>query len=156
MANVLIYSKIQMHHQLFNENEPDISIKRNGSQFRLQTEEFYTLRTTICNDTDTSITGMLRHLPYPLAWPVPPSSIVNSLTTNFAKNQMTIDRRILINGILQTSIGDDSMRPGESRQLDLSFVVLEKGEYEWGSVLDIFNKEGLKIVGREPIYISAS
>ena len=99
---------------------------------------------------------MLRHLPYPLAWPVPPSSIVNSLTTNFAKNQMTIDRRILINGILQTSIGDDSMRPGESRQLDLSFVVLEKGEYEWGSVLDIFNKEGLKIVGREPIYISAS
>lgn len=156
MANVLIFSKIQMHHQLFNENEPNIPIKRNGSQFYLQTEEFYTLRTTIRNDTDMSISGMLRHLPYPLAWPIPQSSFPNSVTSNFAKNQMSIDRRILINGILQTSIGDDSILPGGTRELDLSFVILEKGEYEWGSVLDIFNKEGLKIVGREPIYIFAS
>lgn len=156
MANIFIYDKIHIHHLLLNDDEPEVPLKRSGSQFKLQTDEFYTLRTIISNNSDTGITGILRHLPYPLASAILPSTIANSLTSNLAKNQMSIDRRILINGILQSTIGEDTIEPGESREIDLSFVILEKGEYEWASVLDIFNKEGLKVVGREPVFISAS
>lgn len=155
MANILVYTKIQIHHMLLSECEQQIPINRTGSHFCLDTEEFYTLRTTIINNSDSQITGMLRHLPFSMVSAIVPSTLTHGMPHNSIKNQMSIDRRILINGVPQKHIGPE-INPGESKVIDTSFVILEKGEYEWGSVLDVLNKGDLKIADREPIYLLAS
>ncbi|KAG7663787.1 TRS120 [[Candida] subhashii] len=83
----------------------------------LSIDEFYILKTTIVNDSGDIIVGaMLRQLP-------------------IAMNFKSIDRKILINGVLQYKI--PSINPGESIELQLSFVIIEKGEFEWSSILDM-------------------
>ncbi|ODV66957.1 Trs120-domain-containing protein [Hyphopichia burtonii NRRL Y-1933] len=149
MANVLVYSKVQIHHTLIRN---EIPIKKSGLQFLLDIEEFYTLKTKITNNSEDEINAILRHIPFPLATSIATSSSSN---THVVKSQVSIDRKILVNGLLQNHLGE-SIKPQESIEIDLPFVILEKGQYEWGSVLDVLNKDNIKVVGREPIYIAAS
>ncbi|KAK6455372.1 TRS120 targeting complex component [Scheffersomyces xylosifermentans] len=151
MANVLIYNKIRLLTTIIKGDEAQTPAIREGTQFLLETDEFYTIRTTIINYTETTINGILRHLPFP-------TNIISTISTNnpnFIKTQMSIDRKILINGVLQSPVSKAGIEPGQKLDVDLGFVILEKGEYEWGTVLDTLNKENLQIVGREPIFITA-
>lgn len=149
MASVLVYDQVQISHSLFSGGK---LVERNGLQYKLQIEEFYTLKTTIVNEGNTKLDGILRHVPFPLATSIIPSSHSN---THIVKSQISTDRRILINGMLQHHIGDKPLEPEDSVDIDLSFVILEKGQYEWGTVLDVLTDENSKIISREPIYISA-
>ncbi|KAG2734909.1 hypothetical protein G9P44_001123 [Scheffersomyces stipitis] len=151
MSNVLVYSKIRLLTTILDDGQQQ-PVAKEGTQYLLKIDEFYTLRTTIINNTESTINGILRHLPFPMS--ILSNTVVHS--ANLIKAQMSIDRKILINGVLQSPVCKKGIEPGDKIDLDLGFVILEKGEYEWGTVLDTLNKDNLQIVGREPLYISAS
>lgn len=151
MANVLIYPEIGIDHKLVNDANPSEVVKRTGTFFNLEIEKFYSLVTTVTNHSDQAITGILRHLPFPMA-----TNFTNQLVNPVHyKSPASIDRKILINGVLQNHIGDRQIQPKESFDITLSFMVLEKGEYEWASVFQVLNSPKLTAAGREPIFLSA-
>lgn len=152
MANVLIYPEIGVHHELVNDEQPSDVVKRTGTFFNLEIQKFYSLVTTITNHSDREITGILRHLPFPLA-----TSLTNQLVNpvNY-KSAVSIDRKILINGVLQNHIGNKKIQPKETFDVSLSFMILEKGEYEWASVFQVLNRPDLTTAGREPIFLLAA
>lgn len=143
MASILVYNQIRLVNTIFLDEDPHVPIKKVGTQYILETEHFYTMRTTIVNSSDKPIRGILRHLPF--------SVQVGTFHPSFVRG--TIDRKILINGVLQNHTGTD-VGPGDSMVMDLSFLILERGEYEWGSILDVLDVD-LQIVGREPVMIAA-
>lgn len=149
MASVLIYDQVQILQSLYSQGK---LVERQGLQYQLEIEEFYTLKTKLVNESNTKLDGILRHIPFPLATSIIPS---NNSNTHIVKSQISTDRRILVNGMLQRHIANEPLEPGHSVEIDLSFVILEKGEYEWGTVLDLLDDKDSKIIGREPIYISA-
>lgn len=140
MTNSLLHDSILMQHLIYAEGEKEPLQKENNS-YVLQRETFYTLNTKISNYTSKNISGTLRHIPFPL----------HAVT----KQDLSIEQKILYNGVLQKHIGKDSISPGESIETKLGFMVLEKGQYEWGCVLDVFSELGKRVVGREPVYITA-
>lgn len=145
MVNYVIYPKIKILHEIWNEH--DEMIKRTGSQFLLNTGEFYNFKTIITNYDTKPLDGVIRHLPFPI--------INNSINHNLLKEQ-SMDKKIIINGVLQSKL-PQTINPGKSLSMDLSFVILENGEFEWGSLLDIIEDENsYKITAREPVYIVAS
>lgn len=149
MATSLLYPRIRVVLDILND---DLSpVQRDGYLLSLKTECFYIMRTTITNYSDSEISGILRHLPYPLI----NGSIQSSV--QFTRDQMNIDKRILYNGLLQSKL-PKTIAPDQSLNVDLSFVILERGEYEWGALVDTTseNNEAFKITSREPVYISAS
>lgn len=136
MAACMVYPKVHVAHQIKGPGGP---VHTTDLQVRLETEQFYTLHTTITNNSDEVISGMLRHIPFAL----------NADIT--ARDHVNIDKKMLINGVTQRQL-PKALGPKEVLVIELSFVVLEKGEYEWGSILDI----GSKIVARPPLHIVAS
>lgn len=143
MENILVHGPIKLHTTIISEENQLVS--NNGENYSIKIDQFYCIRTTIENHSDSTIKGILRHVPFPTNQ----GNIQSPLQTS-------IEKKILINGLMQTHVGKTGIPAGESLQLDLSFTILEKGEYEWGLVLDVLSKDGLQIVGREPIHISAS
>ncbi|EGV66633.1 Trs120-domain-containing protein [Yamadazyma tenuis ATCC 10573] len=150
MVNSLMYSRIKITHHILNEE--DLScVARSGVHLALQTEQFYIMRTVITNYSDQPISGILRHLPYPL---------INS-SQNYSqiphKDQLNIDKKILFNGLLQLKL-PEVVEPNQSLTVDLSFTILERGEYEWGSLLDAVSDsiEAFKVTSRESVYVVAS
>ena len=139
MSQVLISENINIVSEIVDDSSSE-GIGKNGNKFMLEMDKFYKILTTIINQTEESIQGVLRHLPI----------AINCEN----RNQVLIDKKILINGILQRDLGCVGILPGEQLKMELGFVVIEKGEYEWGVVLDIKGKR--QIVGRESIFISAS
>lgn len=139
MANSLVYDKIQILHTVVTANKEE-GVEKVDNEYRLKREKFYTLKTRILNHTKQSISGFLRHIPFPVNEP--------------GKHDISIEQRILFNGILQRHTGSNAIEPGEFLEMKLGFMVLEKGRYEWGCVFDEFS-QNKKTVGREPVYITA-
>jgi len=115
-----------------------VSIKENlekkGLHNIIQTDEFFTVLIKIQNNTKRSIKGILRNVP-------------------IASKYGSIDRRLLFNGVLQQAL-DNEILPGETLEFSIGAVILERGEYEWGAVLDEFNSEQVHI-SRSPLRIKA-
>ncbi|VEU22500.1 DEKNAAC103457 [Brettanomyces naardenensis] len=91
---------------------------------------FYTLRVKLVNRSDVGVFGMLRHIP-----------VCKSPGT-------PLEKKILFNGVLQSTIGRE-LKAGESRNFDLGIVFLEKGEYEWGALLDEMDESTGKLAIKE-------
>ncbi|CUM63493.1 uncharacterized protein PRCAT00001069001 [Priceomyces carsonii] len=144
MAQAMVYPQVEIFNTILNDADDAIA-KHEGCHFILESDEFYTWRTTISNHTKYPISGILRQIPYPVASPL--NSSVQSI-----KYQLSLDRRILIHGVLQSNI-ERVILPGDSVNFDLTFLVLEKGEYEWGSVLDVLTPSRSQICSRDPIFI---
>lgn len=149
----LIYPLVQINNTVFTEDGEDLCIaERTSSHFMLKIHQFYTLRTSIKNNSDNCVKGTLFHVPYPVI-SVLGSNLVSAHAQNHSlRGNLSIERRIFINGLQHISIGPKGIPPGESMDIDVSFVVIERGEYEWGSVMELNN---LKIVSKEPILIMA-
>lgn len=141
MSNVLIYDSILIQHSIFADTEKMEEIPMKTNEYHLEREKFYILRTRIVNHTNEALGGVLRHVPYP----------VNPVT----KQDMSIEQKILYNGVLQKNIDQDSIKQGESLEMSLGFMILEKGRYEWGCVFDVAKSKDKRVVGREPIFINA-
>lgn len=140
MANSVLYDSIKINHSITLVDTHLTKVLKLGNEFYLDREKPYTLKTTITNYTKSGITGVLRHMPFP----VPGNG----------KPDISIDQRILFNGVLQKHIGPKVIAPGDSLEAELGFMILEKGRYEWGCIFDDFNRKGRKAVGREPVYIT--
>jgi hypothetical protein len=98
------------------------------------TGEFFCICVTIENRTKRPLRGSIRNVPS---------------TTSYG----SIGRKILYNGILQQSL-DHSLQPGESWTSRLGAVVLERGDYEWGSIFDESDNE-MQHITRTPLWIKA-
>lgn len=142
MTDSLIYDDILISHKIFAEEENNVELKMHNDKFILEREKFYILKTRIVNHTDHSIVGVLRHLPFP-------SRVSN-------RQDLSIDQKILYNGVLQIHIGGDVLEAGGTYERELGFMILEKGQYEWGSIFDEFGEQQKRIIGREPVYIIVS
>lgn len=151
MVTELVKPKIQMSLSIRRENDDQkVIFEKEGLKYTLQTEEFYLIHTQVSNNTLKDIRGILRLIPIPLDY--------NVLypTGHPMKNALaSIDRKLLIHGVLQKSVG--VIKPGESMESDLSFTILEKGSYEWGVVFEEITSDGgrSQVVGSDPITISA-
>lgn len=132
---------------IINEVEVETAIALDGEDFKpgriqnLQVDQFYTMRTTITNHTDHEISGFVRQLPLPAT---------TSPAANLAK-LLSIEKKILINGVLQQKF--PTMAPLDSIHIDTSFVILEKGEYEWGTVVDLMTEQ---CISKNPSHITAT
>lgn len=142
MTNVLVYDSILIQHSIFLDDGLNKEIQEENNEYRLEREQFYVLKTKIINHTHDSLTGTLRHVPFP----------VNAAT----KQELSIELKILYNGELQKHIGKKSIPRGQSLELSLGFLILDKGRYEWGCVFDVAKERGKRVIGREPVYINAS
>lgn len=139
MVNALVYDNILIQHSIWSvEGEPEL-IDKKENEYNLEKEKFYTLKTKIVNHTKTELSGVLRHVPFP--------------TSESNRQDISIDQRIMFNGVLQKTVGSKQIAPSGHIEHELGFMVLEKGKYEWGCVFDDFNSTGKKTVGREPVYI---
>lgn len=147
MSGNLIYNPIRLFSTVVDDSGAQVLIE--GGRYILDLEEFYSIRTTIVNSSDSTIKGVLRNVPFPT------NQFSSGSPHTFGLLQTSLDKRMLINGLAQNHIGKHGLAAGETMHVDLSFTVLEKGEYEWGSVLEILNKDNMQIVVREPLYIYA-
>lgn len=140
MTNSLVVDRIQIQHSISVADGTSQEVEKSAEEYQLQRERFYNLNTKITNHTQQPLSGILRHVPFP----------VNART----KHDLLIDQKILYNGVLQKHIGKDAIAPGASLEITLGFMILEKGRYEWGSIFDIDNG-GSRVVGRSPVYMLA-
>lgn len=134
MARVLVVDGVELHHEVLLGGQV-----LDGTTVKVGLQQFYTLRTRITNKCKHPVHGVLRHSPFPAA--------------SSTRAPPTIDRRILVNGVLQQHM--EPLAPNESVQVDLAFTVLEKGMYEWGVVLDVLDSAD-QFVAREPLHLEAS
>lgn len=141
MTNSLVFDSIQIQHAIFLADGSKQEVTKEADSYHLEREQFYVLKTKITNNTLLTMSGVLRHVPFP----------VDANT----KQDLSIDQKILYNGVLQKHIGRGAIKLGESHEVVLPFMILEKGRYEWGCVFDI-DGTGDKILGREPVYIVAA
>lgn len=153
VANMLTVPDISLQHFVLRESECDIPLVSSAAHVSLAVEEFYTLKTIIVNNSLQEVVGILRHLPMPLTSVLSASSN-EGFAMSTMMNQISVGRRILLNGMFQHHIAE-SIKPGEFREIYISFTILERGEYEWGSILDVFNSNGLRVVTDDPLYINA-
>ncbi|OBA20036.1 Trs120-domain-containing protein [Metschnikowia bicuspidata var. bicuspidata NRRL YB-4993] len=142
MTNSLLYDDLLIFHEVFSEDKPDKAFGTENSRLHLERERFYILRTRVINHTTRSISGMLRHIPFPLNAPT--------------KHDLLIDQKILYNGFLQSHVSKNAIGPGETYEREIGFMIMEKGQYEWGCVFDVSGEQPKRIIGREPVYIIAS
>ncbi|EGW33723.1 TRS120 targeting complex component [Spathaspora passalidarum NRRL Y-27907] len=147
-SSILVYDNILINHSICDES--DTPLEKQGTQYCLQADEFYILKTTIVNNSESPITGIIRHLPIPRSI----TSSIHPTSVSF-KAQLSIDRKILFNGVLQNKISDVPLQPGAKLELELSFVIIERGEFEWATVLEVLAPESAHYVGHEPTYIMA-
>ncbi len=111
MANMIAVSSIDIKLELHDENGQKVIFDD------VKLSEFYTVRTYLINRGSHEIQGMLRQIPV------------------CKGSRLPLEKRILINGVLQQSIGMP-LKANSSRTFDLGICFLEKGEYEWGAVFD--------------------
>lgn len=145
MSNVLLHDRVELQHEIFT---GDQALERNGLHFELKADEFYTLKTTVVNNLDHSIYGTVRHLPFSAG---SASARVSGTFGWLSKSIAVSDRKILVNGVLQNHIVHPGVGPNLTHEVHTTFVVLEKGEYEWGSLLDIFG--GAKVLSRDTVIL---
>lgn len=110
MADALVLQYVKVSTAITDEHGEQVV--PDGDYYRLAVNTNYTLCTSVSNTGTAAIHGILRHLPH----------------------DKSIDRRILVNGVLQRPL--PQTKPGESTTVQLDFVVLERGEYPWVLVVD--------------------
>ncbi|KAG5420854.1 TRS120 [Candida metapsilosis] len=137
MANNLVVSQLEVETEIASEGGEF----KPGQLYDLQVDQFYTLRTRITNHTDHEVSGFVRQLPLPAS---------TSPSTNLSKS-LSIDKKILINGVLQRKL--PTIKPSDTSYIDTSFVIIEKGEYEWGTVVDLLTEH---CVDTKPLHITAN
>ncbi|KAI5957256.1 TRS120 [Candida jiufengensis] len=116
MANLLMLNPIELTTKIVETNS------------ELIIDEFYTIETTITNHSKKEIKGFIRQLPIQFT----SSNSLNTNNININK-QISIDRKILFNGVLQQKF---KVLPNSTYIQKLNFVIIDKGEYEWGTILD--------------------
>lgn len=141
MTNVLVYDKVLVQQWILADDGSNEEIAKENHEYRLQREKFYILKTKITNHSSEGLTGVLRHIPFP----------INATT----KQDLSIEQKILFNGLLQRHVGEDFIEQGLSFEVSLGFMVLEKGRYEWGCVFDVAGDKRIKTICREPVFINA-
>ncbi|RCK65950.1 hypothetical protein Cantr_01700 [Candida viswanathii] len=139
MANMFVYEKVHVSNTIVKDSGKPV--ERVGNTYNLSLDEFYILRTSIVNDSEETISGIIRHLPLPLH-AAPPGTALRPL--------VTIDKKMLINGTLQNKFQE--IKPGNRLDLEVSFVIIERGEFEWGTVVDLLTEQ---IITRQQVYITA-
>lgn len=140
LISALVQDSVLIQHEIIDDQSSSKVVKLADDHFELLCQNFYTLQTRITNNTNLPMCGMLRYIPIP----------VHAKT----KQDLSIEKRILYNGVLQRHLGAKAIEPGDSVSIKLGFLVLEKGVYEWGCIFD----RGLKTrgsVSRDPLYIRA-
>ncbi|CDK29725.1 unnamed protein product [Kuraishia capsulata CBS 1993] len=111
MVSILEVEKIEIKLRLLNGSGDEVSLEK------IALNEFYTVEATVVNRSSVPVKGMFRHVP------------------TLHSQHPSVEKRILFNGVLQRSIGD-AISPGSSKSFELGFVVLVRGEYEWGAIFD--------------------
>lgn len=139
MAHMFVYEKVHISNVILKDNGKPVD--RVGNSYNLSLDEFYVLKSSIVNDSKDTILGIMRHLPLPLHGASPGTTL---------RPLVSIDKKMLINGTLQNKFHE--IKPGEKLELEVSFVIIERGEFEWGTVLDLLTEQ---VLSREQVYISA-
>lgn len=141
MANRLIRESILITQHITTDCGDSVGFENEHNALHLQTEQMYVLRTVLVNNGPSAMSGTIRHMPFP----------VHALT----KQDFAIDLKILYNGSLQVHVGQDKLGPHGRFETSISFVILEKGFYEWGCMFDVNSDHHDTVVKEEPICISA-
>lgn len=126
MINCMVYPPIEITYELINEESGQVV---DGREVLLELDTFYTVATTIANIDDVEIKGWLTHVPALL-------------------NRDNVDKKMMVNGVLRSPVEVGARGTGEWRT---SFVVLERGEFEWGSILEVASGSEL-VVSQTPLY----
>ncbi|CAK9437614.1 uncharacterized protein LODBEIA_P19920 [Lodderomyces beijingensis] len=114
MARIVVRNDVTVETHLLSNNE---EVVEPGN---LKVDEYYILRTTIRNDSSEEIRGRLRQLPL--------------ADTDNPDRQVSTDRKILIEGSLHKM---SPLVPQQSSVvMDVSFTIIERGEYEWRTIFD--------------------
>ncbi|KAM9930826.1 hypothetical protein OXX59_000240 [Metschnikowia pulcherrima] len=142
MASSLVYDEISIHHSIFSDSAKISEATVENGKVNLKRETFYTLRTRVISHRNHPIRGMLRHVPLPL--------------NATSKQDLATDQRILYNGALQIQLGEHAASASRAYESELGFMILDRGQYEWGCILDVSKEQDELIVGCQPIYISVS
>lgn len=140
LISALVQDSVLIQHEIVADDSSARLVKLADGHIDLLCQKFYTIQTRITNNTNTPISGMIRYIPIPVHAKI--------------KQDLSIDKRILYNGVLQRHVGAKPIEPGSSITMKMGFLVLEKGVYEWGCVFD----QGVKArgtVNRDPLYIRA-
>lgn len=140
LISALVQESVLMLHKIYVDNSKEELEKSSDDFYDISCCTFYTFQTQITNNASKAVSGTMRYIPFP----------VHAVS----KQDLSIEKRILFNGLLQRDTGANPLEPGTSITMSLGFIVLEKGLYEWGSVFDQGNKDS-GVVDREPLYIRA-
>ncbi len=98
-----------------------VQVRRLGAAtFVVPTQTFLSITTTLRNRSSSPIHPLLRLQP--------------SLANQPPGIALDLARRLLVNGVLQRAV--DVIPPGGEARLDTGFVVLSRGRYEWGAVVE--------------------
>lgn len=141
LVAALVPDSVVVQHEILCDDTAGPVAKTRDNYFELACGTFYTMKTHITNRSAAPIRAMLSYIPIP----------VHAAT----KQDLTIESKIFYNGVLQRPIAPDAVPPGESVTVKLGFMVLERGLYEWGSVLSQGARAAASI-DREPLYIRAT
>ncbi|CCH43722.1 Transport protein particle [Wickerhamomyces ciferrii] len=131
MLTTLKTDKLNIKIDVKTESQ-DHPVQTKGLYKLIPIDEFFTINIKIHNNTSRSIKGVLRNIP---------------MASNFG----SIDRRLLFNGVLQQPLLN-SIKPDETLEFKIGAIILEKGEYEWGVLIDELDSERSHIA-RDPLKI---
>ena len=101
--------------------------------FAVPTQTFLQITTTLRNRSTSPIHPLLRLQP--------------SLANQPPSIALDLSKRLLINGVLQRAVA--LIQPGEEVKVETGFVVLSRGRYEWGVLVEEVRSPGVsKEVGK--------
>lgn len=98
----------------------------NPTSFTVPTQTFLSIATTLRNRSSTPIHPLLRLQP--------------SLANQPPGIALDLGKRLLVNGVLQRVV--DVIPPGEEARVETGFVVLSRGRYEWGIMVEEVRRQG--------------
>lgn len=136
MTRVLIYDTILIYQDVYDGSKV---MDKPSNTLALSKEKLYVLKTRIMNHSDKPVTGIFSHVPYPKSG---------------LRQDTSIEQRILFNGTLQAHLYGEVIEGGALLELELEFLVLEKGQYEWGGMFEIAGQK--QVVVRDPLLLVVS
>lgn len=145
MARTITKPKI-LFEQVVVTDESGENVPRDGAKYVLEAEEFYTIVTKISNNSVDDFHGIVRYIPSPME-----TNNINTGIGGYKNQSISIDRKILFNGVLQHGIG--VIPKGETVTIKLGITILERGTYEWGTILEELGNG--EVIGSEPLILVA-
>ncbi|WLF78629.1 hypothetical protein PVL30_002369 [Lodderomyces elongisporus] len=135
MASVIVLENLVVENRIVTAEGEEVASEA------LKTDEFYILETKITNRlSNQSLSGFINHYP-----------AVDLGGTNGSSRQISTDRKILIEGVLQKLC--PVVKPNSSIISKLSFIIVERGEYVWDTV---FESKDSRFISKKPLRITAS